>query len=161
MCVHVCSVCVYMSSMCVLCSVCMCVCICCVCMCAHVCACVYVCVKHVCVVYVCVYVYVCVVYVYVFCMNMIVQTCVHMEAKGGCQVSSSVLLLHCLNKGSLTKHLPFLLGLLGREPWEPISLSLPSKARVADMHSHSWLLVFMLVPGPQMWVLVSIYALTH
>lgn len=79
---------------------------------------------------------------HVFYMNMGMQACVHMEAKGERQVSSSVPLLHCLKKGSLTKHLPFLLGWLGRKLWEPSSLSLPSKAELADMHSHSWLLAF-------------------
>lgn len=87
-------------------------------------------------------VYVSVVYVREFCMNM----GVHMEVKGGCQVSSSFPLLHCLEKGSLTK-LTISPGLAGQGTLGTNQLGLQTCTAITGF-------CFMWVAGTQMWVLV-------
>lgn len=46
--------------------------------------------------------------------------------------------------------------LAGQGAWEPISMSLPSNAKVTGKHSHSWLFDYMWVLGIQTQVLVYI-----
>lgn len=81
------------------------------------------------------------------CLRVCLSVCVLHECEcaltcvGGDQRRTSSVFLYCslscLEKGSLTKHLPCMQSWLSREPWEPISLPLPSNAEVIGMHSHS------------------------